>query len=124
IRLVSHIAPSIQFTGCRQFTFAIYFTYKMYQNDPFQGIHVTKDIYPSVANECEQSLTAAERAVYRAVETCWMDGKNQALNEIIGRLLPVKPSPAELILYCAYYLAYGTPYHQIISSEIHYPMPF
>ena len=120
--LVSHIAPSIRFTGCKQFTFAIYFTYQMFRSDPLQQIRVTKDVYPSVASECNQSLKTAERAVYRAVEACWMDGKNQALNEIIGQLLPVKPAPAELMLYCAYYLTYGVPYHKVIGP--HSPMPF
>lgn len=121
--LVSRIAPSICFTGRRPFSLAIYHTWRMLSACSHDELLLTKDIYPVVARQLHRSLQATERSIYRAAAACWMDGRNQELNQIIGRTLPMKPKPSELILYCAYYLEYGVPYHQVTSGDS-LPLPF
>ena len=69
-----------------------------------------------MAKQIKKGLEAAEKAIYRAVDCCWSEGKNEALNQVIGRTLPVKPRPGELIFYCAYYLEKGYPYFERIGA--------
>ena len=73
-------------------------------------VQVTKELYPPVARELKKKPRTAQRAIYRAVECVWEEGKNEALNRVIGRALPVKPKPGELLFYCVYYLEKGSPY--------------
>jgi len=81
-------------------------------------VNVTRTVYIPVAAELNKKLGTMERAVYRAIETCWMDGKNASLNQVIGRELPRKPTPKEFILYCAYYIVYGQSYHQAARDKM------
>ena len=97
-QLVSRIAPRARFPGQGAFTVAIFCYGKQ------------------VAKQIKKGLEAAEKAIYRAVDCCWSEGKNEALNQVIGRTLPVKPRPGELIFYCAYYLEKGYPYFERIGA--------
>ena len=123
IELVSFISPSIRLPGRRAFTLAIHQAQKLLAVSSYEDVLVTKDVYPVVAKEILCSLETTERAIYRCVEACWFGGENDALNQIIGRTLPVKPKPSEMILYCAYYLTYDTPYHSAATNPA-LPMPF
>ena len=114
VKLVDCIAPSIRFAGRRPFTLAIEQTCKLASKIHLEDILFTKQVYPAVAALCCCSYSSAERAIYRAVDACWMDGNNKALNLIIGCTMPVKPKPSELIMYCACFNLRGVPYH---SSE-------
>lgn len=122
--LVDFISPSIRLAGRSQFVYSIKLTCDMLkENMPSEAIRITQNVYQPVAEKFHSKLEAAERAIYRAVESCWNDGKNENVHKIIGRKLPQKPSPKEFILYCAYYLFYGRPYHNA-SKEGKLPLVF
>ena len=108
--LVASIAPKAPFTGQRQLTLAIFYYREVSTMDEGDPTLVTKDVYPLVSKQTDSKLGTAEKAIYRAVEYCWEDGENERLNQVIGRKLPVKPRPGEVLLYCAYFLRKGRPY--------------
>lgn len=112
-QLVAYIAPRAGFPGRRAFTVALA-CYK--ENFPAveedDEVEVTKELYPLVAERLKKELRTAERAIYRAVESVWEEGENEALNRVIGRALPVKPKPGELLFYCVYYLEKSRPYFE------------
>ena len=70
------------------------------------------EIYAPVADQAGKSCPSVVKAIDRVADTFWMNGQNDNLNRIIGRELPVKPYPREFVLYCAYFMAYGEPYHK------------
>lgn len=109
---MDRIAPNIHFSGRRQFTLAVYYTQEALQSGGSEDIRMTKDIYPQVARATRRALSSTERAIYRGAELCWMEGRNEALNHVIGRTLEQKPAPGTLLRYCAYYCAAGRSYHQ------------
>lgn len=111
-KLVMSISPRAKFTGKKQFTLAIFYYREAASMEENRRVYVTKEVYPQVAKGSGSNCVAASRAVCRAVEYCWMEGRNEALNRIIGRPLPEKPKPEELLCYCAYYLEKGRPYFQ------------
>ena len=119
--LISKLSPTIFLPGRIPFISAIKRTMELLQIMQPDDISFTKDVYTYVARETNTSLTTAERAIYRAVDSCWMSGNNDNLHLIIGRTLPDKPTPREFILYCAYYLLHKTPYHSCPASAC---MPF
>ena len=49
-------------------------------------VQVTKELYPLVAKELKKKPRTAQRAIYRAVECVWEEGKNEALNRVIDFL--------------------------------------
>ena len=108
--LVAQIAPKAAFPGQWQLTLAISYYRRVSTLDEGLPTLVTKEVYPLVSRETGRKLSADEKAIYRAVEYCWSDGQNDRLNQVIGRALPVKPRPGEILLYCAYYLEKGKPY--------------
>lgn len=115
-QLVAYIAPRARFSGRRAFTVALACYMEHFaaveEDDEVQvtEVQVTKELYPLVAKELKKKPRTAQRAIYRAVECVWEEGKNEALNRVIGRALPVKPKPGELLFYCVYYLEKGSPY--------------
>ena len=121
--LVKEISPGIKLSGRRAFIAALVQTVELLKMMGPDDIGFTKDVYPAAADAIRKTVTATERAVYRAVEACWMKGRNAKLNEILGRDLPVKPKPSIVLLYCAYYIIYKIPYHKA-SHEPSMPLPF
>lgn len=117
--LVAIIGPTLCVGGSKPLAHCIDKACVLLRNEDvaMDEVSVTHAVYIPVAAELEKKLGATERAVYRAVETCWMNGKNDHLNDVIGRVLPRKPTPKEFILYCAYYLVHKVPYHQIKTNE-------
>lgn len=109
--LLASISPVITLPGYTAFRLALERTAELLRTRSSDQIRMTKDIYPGVARSCRLTIPAAERQIYRAVECCWNDGDNPALHAVIGRKFSVKPPPRDLLLYCAYYLQTGTPYH-------------
>ena len=109
-KLVADISPKANFPGKQQFTLAIFYYREVSPMDENRRTYVTKEVYPLVSEHIGSNWDAASRAIYRAVDLCWMDGCNAPLNQIIGRTLPVKPSPSDLLYYCAYYLINGRSY--------------
>ena len=115
-QLVAYIAPRARFSGRRAFTVALACYMEHFaaveEDDEVQvtEVQVTKELYPLVAKELKKKPRTAQRAIYRAVECVWEEGKNEALNRVIDRALPVKPKPGELLFYCVYYLEKGSPH--------------
>ena len=109
--LVSYLSPVIAPGRQRPLACAIYRTGERMRDHGTDDIHFTKEIYPHVADLLHRSNSTVERAIFRAVEDCWMDGGNAKLDGIIGRKLPLKPRPSVLILYCAFFLVFERPYH-------------
>lgn len=109
--MVAYIAPRARFSGRRAFTVALACYMEHFAAvEEDDEVQVTKELYPLVARELKKKPRTAQRAIYRAVECVWEEGKNEALNRVIGRALPVKPKPGELLFYCVYYLEKGSPH--------------
>lgn len=120
--LLSYISPSICLPGRQVFALSILRMRDLLLEDrSVDSIRIMKDVYGPVAEQTGKSRAAVSKAIDRAVEACWADGTNHKLGRVIGRMLPGKPFPKEFILYCAYYLAFGIPYHRgkspVQSSE-------
>ena len=110
-QLVAYIAPRARFSGRRAFTVALACYMEHFAAvEEDDEVQVTKELYPPVARELKKKPRTAQRAIYRAVECVWEEGKNEALNRVIGRALPVKLKPGELLFYCVYYLEKGSPH--------------
>ena len=127
-QLVAYIAPRARFSGRRAFTVALACYMEHFAAvEEDDEVQVTKELYPPVARELKKKPRTAQRAIYRAVECIWEEGKNEALNRVIDflfdeagavriaarhdpRALPVKPKPGELLFYCVYYLEKGSPH--------------
>ena len=110
-QLVAYIAPRARFSGRRAFTVALACYMEHFAAvEEDDEVQVTKELYPPVARELKKKPRTAQRAISRAVECIWEEGKNEALNRVIGRALPVKPKPGELLFYCVYYLEKGSPH--------------
>ena len=111
-KLLAHICPSICVPGSYIFSLVLLQTKKVVtERGVSENICLSRDVYVPVADEIGKTKYAVTKAVGRTVDTIWMDGRNAALDEIIGRHFPQKPFPREIILYCAHYLIYGKPYH-------------
>lgn len=112
LRLISEISPSIALPGVSSLAYAILFAEEIVAKcPPDDPIRIIDSVYSPAAAEVNKSLDAVIKSISRATRLCWMNGNNHRLNEIIGKKLPVKPTPKEFVLYCAYYIVYNKPCH-------------
>jgi len=111
--LISYISPSIRVPGGPVFGMAVLRTAALMTKgrDP-DTIRMSAEVYGPVAEQTGKSVQSVIKSVDRVTDIFWRDGQNAGLNQVIGRELPVKPYPREFVLYCAYFLAYGKPYHK------------
>ena len=109
--LVTYIAP-IKFIGRRDLVVAVWKMTELFNEKKPDNIKFTKEVYPAAAKELGKTVDAAQRAINRSAAFCWKKGRNARLNEIIGTVLPEKPNPSQILLYCAYYITYRIPYHK------------
>jgi len=116
--IVDAISPTMQYCGKKELAIAIKKMASLASSSGFDTIQVTKDVYPAMKKARSASLNTAERALYRAVDLCWMNGNNEMLNRIIGKQLPCKPQPSLLIMYCAYFYIYDQAYHDAAPKMI------
>ena len=111
--LISYISPSIRIPGGPAFSMAVQLMEGLLRHGGgFDEIHMSAEIHAPIAQKTGKSRQAVSRAMERAADCFWMNGQNDNLNRIIGRTLPAKPYPRELLLYCAYFLIHGEPYHK------------
>ena len=87
------------------------------QNQPWDEIKVTKDIYPAVAKKLGKSPSAVARSVERAINLCWDKMTPRDKLQYIGRDLEDITSTTDFIVYLAYYLYYGKPYFEVVRSH-------
>lgn len=119
-QLISEISPSIVLSGSESLAYAILHAEKLIVTMPsMDPIRVVEHIYTPTALETGKPKATVIKALSRVTTICWMNGENEKLNRVIGTRLPMKPTPKEFILYCAYYLVYDKPYHRSGG-----PMPF
>lgn len=111
--LLSYISPSICLSGKQVFALSVLrMRDLLLERESVDSIWIIKDVYDPVAAQTGKSRAAVSKAIDRAVDACWANGTNRKLIRVIGRILPTKPFPREFILYCAYFLAFGNPYHK------------
>lgn len=90
----------------------------LFANDqPWDEIKITKDVYPNVARKLGKSLSATSRSVERLVNRCWDKMTPQQKLEYIGRDLEDITSTTDFIVYLAYYLHYNQPYFEVIRTQ-------
>ena len=78
-QLVAYIAPRARFSGRRAFTVALACYMEHFATvEEDDEVQVTKELYPLVARELKKKPRTAQRAIYRAVECVWEEGKNDA----------------------------------------------
>ena len=116
-KIVDTFSPVLTYSGKKELILAIKRMAQVASANGFDDILVTKDIYPAIT-KAHASLATAERALYRAIDFCWMNGNNEALSKIIGKKLPCKPQPALFIMYCAYFYIYNEAYHKAAEKEL------
>lgn len=107
--LVRYISPTICLPGEASFIQVVALAAERLANG--KDMNVLRTICAEAAPELGMQLQAVTKAVQRAVDAIWMDGKNDRLHEIAGRILPTVTAK-ELVLYCAHYLITGEPYHK------------
>ena len=111
--LISYISPSVRIPGGSAFSMAVQMMENLLQQGrDFDEIHMSAEIYTPIAQKIGKSRQTVSKAMERVADCFWMNGQNDNLNRIIGRTLPAKPYPRELLLYCAYFLIHGEPYHK------------
>ena len=86
-QLLAYISPRIILPGKEAFLLATRYTADALIDEPLLPPQFTKVIYPAVAANLHCSLGAAEKAIYHAASVCWMEGRNDRLNNIIGQQL-------------------------------------
>ena len=75
-------------------------------------------VYPLLAKNEDRKISTVSKIIYRAVQRLWEKGKRDELFRIMGNGFTAQAPPAkQLILYFAYYLEYGVPYHKIVNQE-------
>lgn len=68
-----------------------------------ESLHITKDIYPSIAQKHDTSIYNVEKNIRTIVEKCWANNK-RLLEIIAGCKLDYCPTNSEFIDYIAYYV--------------------
>ena len=110
-QLVDFISPNPIIPGRAALVLAVHYT-AQYEAAGADGAYTfSKTIYPMVARDLSCSVQAAEKAVRRAVGCCWLCGRNNALEQIVGKKLPSRPTPGHFLAYCAYYINHQAPFH-------------
>ena len=87
------------------------------QKIAIDDIHVTKDIYPVVANQLNKKTGAVSRKVERLANLCWDALTPERKKEIIGEQRHDIRAPSEMIFYLAFYAHFGKPFFEVISRE-------
>jgi len=81
------------------------------------NIRVTKDVYPVVAERLGKSTAAVTRRISYFGNLCWdMAVKENRVVELYGRPLCEAPSTADLLVYFAVLLHYGTPFFTVMET--------
>lgn len=113
---LAEVSPTIALPGREPLTYAIFCAVQLFQRmPPPETVRVTEMVYTPAAEMLGKDVSTVVKASARALKCCWMDGKNQRLNAIIGAELPLCPSIKEFVLCCAYYIAFKTPYYKSMS---------
>ena len=107
--LIRYISPTICLPGEASIIQVVALAAEHLANG--EEVNVLRTVCAEAASELDMQLQAVTKAVQRAVDAIWMDGKNDRLHEIAGRILPTVTTK-ELVLYCAHYLLTGEPYHK------------
>ncbi len=86
------------------------------------NFHISKKVYPTVAQELRLSQRAVARSVERTANDCWaaMLSRDLVL-DYIGQPLTTKPAPSQMVIYLTFFLQYGLPYFDIMSYLTHAP---
>lgn len=77
---------------------------KMTINNPYIINSVTKQLYPSIAEEFKTTPSKVERAIRHAIEVAWNRGRIEAINAIFGARIYLgteKPTNSEFIALVA-----------------------
>ena len=79
----------------------------MVMDDPSLIHHVTKDIYPSMAQEFKTTYSRVERAVRHSIQVGWQKGNKQTQDELFGYTVSSDrghPTSSEFIATIADYI--------------------
>lgn len=110
-QIAAFIGPGSRFPGQKALICGIVIMAECLALKEPEDILVTKDLYPRIAHELGCSVSAAEKQIYSAVNSCWMDGSNDALTLLSGKRLTHRPKALQLLIYCAHFYLYEMPYH-------------
>lgn len=84
---------------------------------PMSQIQVNQDVYPAVAEQLGQRPQSVARQVERIANCCWEMGDSASLARVIGRTLPEKQGPKEMLFYLAFYVHLDTPFYQVVEQS-------
>ncbi len=81
-----------------------------------ENIHVTLDIYPTVAKVINRNAKTTARQIQRMGNLCWdcLDKKQKM--KYIGRVFNDIHSPSDMIFYLAYYSQFEKPYYLVLNE--------
>jgi len=117
-RLIYSIVGSIG-TNATPFIYAVdtVFDLLFVQQIPRGEIHVTKDVYPAVAEKLGKSSASVTRRISYFGNLCWDTIiKENRVTELFGRPLCEAPTTADLLVYFAVYLYYGAPFFTVMEN--------
>lgn len=76
---------------------------KIYTENNYECLKITKDIYPTLATKYDMSLSSVERNIRTVIETCWKNDK-KAVEQLLGYKINKCPSNSVFIDAIAYYI--------------------
>lgn len=115
--LLAKISPTIALPGREPLAYAIFCAMQLFERTPPpETVRVTEMVYAPAARMLGKDVSTVVKASARALKCCWLDGRNQRLNAVIGAELPLCPTVKEFVLCCAYYLTFKVPYYKSMSS--------
>lgn len=85
---------------------------------PIENIHVTRDIYPKVAQILHVQPESVTRQIERIANHCWDAGDQNRLYAILGKVPPLCPPPREMLIYFAAYSYYGMPFQKAMDRQL------
>ena len=89
------------------------------ENRTMDDIAMMKDVYAFVAVQTSKTLANATRTVERLANLCWdaLCADDELMRRFIGKFLPNKPTPSEMLFYLAYVLHFDKPYYLVLDFE-------
>lgn len=87
------------------------------ENIPVDDIHVTKDIYPLVAQQLSKDSRSIARQIERLGNQCWncMDAVQK--KKYLGKVLKDIRAPRDMLFYLAFYVHFRRGFYEVLERQ-------
>ena len=83
---------------------------------PMDEIHVTRDIYPKVAERLKKQNRTIARQIERTGNRCWECMDSDQKEKYIGKDLKDIQAPRDMIFYLAFYSHFQKSFYQVLEE--------